>query len=503
MPKGKLTYLTKTRYVTGLRCKKALWLMFNKPERLSEVDEATQHRFDEGHVVGELAKSLFPKGIDIKEVIPEENDKVSRALLKKRKPLFEAGFIHKNGKCYARADILFPVSGNQWDIIEVKSATRVKEEYLYDISFQKYCYESAGLKIRKCFVLHVNNQYVRNGKINPKEFFDKAEITEHVENLMPEVSLHVKELFGIIALKKCPEFKNGEEYHDDESGIHDDDKIWRDNPESDIFDLYRGGKKALELFNMGVFNIKNIPTHHELNDKQMIQKKTHSTGRAHVESDELRSFIEGLKYPLYFIDFETYNTAIPLYDGLKPYQQIPFQFSVHLVAKKGKKPTHYSFIAEGSADPRPKFTKELKRAIGTLGSIIVYNQSFEQTIVKNLGALLPEYKDWADSTVKRMVDLLVPFRNFAYYHPKQRGSISLKRVLPALTGTTYENFEIANGSQASLSYLFITHGSYDGEKPTLKEIKKVRADLEKYCGQDTEGMIWILDKLESITSYNI
>ena len=166
MSKGKLTYLTKTRYVTGLSCKKALWLMFNKPERLPEVNEATQHRFDEGHKVGELAKSLFPNGIDIKEVIPEENDKVSRTLLKKRKPLFEAGFVHKNRRCYARADILFPVSGNQWDIIEVKSATGVKEEYLHDVSFQKYCYESAGLRIRKCFVLHVNNQYVRNGKIN-------------------------------------------------------------------------------------------------------------------------------------------------------------------------------------------------------------------------------------------------------------------------------------------------------------------------------------------------
>ena len=501
MSKGKLTYLTKTRYVTGLSCKKALWLMFNKPERLPEVNEATQHRFDEGHKVGELAKSLFPNGIDIKEVIPEENDKVSRTLLKKRKPLFEAGFVHKNRRCYARADILFPVSGNQWDIIEVKSATGVKEEYLHDVSFQKYCYESAGLRIRKCFVLHVNNQYVRNGKINLKEFFGKTEITEHVESLMPEVPSYVKDLFGIIALKKCPEFKNGEEYHDDLSGIHDDDKIWRDNPESDIFDLYRGGKKALELFNIGVFQIKNIPMHHELNDKQMIQKKTHSNGRPHIENKELRSFIENLKYPLYFIDFETYNTAIPLYDGLKPYQQIPFQFSVHLVSKKSKKPTHYSFIAEGSADPRPQFTKELKRAIGTTGSIVVYNQSFEQTVIKNLGVLLPEYGDWAESTVKRMVDLLVPFRNFAYYHPKQKGSASLKRVLPALTGTTYDDFEIANGAQASSSYLYITHGAYDGTKATASEIREIRAHLEKYCGQDTEGLIKVLEKLGKVVKH--
>lgn len=496
-------YLTKSRYITGLSCRKALWLMFNAPEKLPVVDEATQHRFDEGHLVGELAKSLFQRGIDIKEVIPDENDKVSRSLLKKRKPLFEAGFIHKNGRCYARADILYPTSNNQWDIIEVKSATGVKEEYLHDISFQKYCYESAGVKIRKCFVLHINNQYVRNGKIDPTEFFGKAEVTEHVENLMPEVPSHIKDLLNIIALKKCPEFKNGEDYHDDPSGIHDDDKIWKENPDSDIFDLYRGGRKALELFNMGVFRIKDIPDHHELNDKQTIQRETHTSGKPHIEDKELVSFIKSLEYPLYFIDFETYNTAIPLYNGLKPYQQIPFQFSVHLVSKKNQKPTHYSFIAEGAVDPRPKFAKELKHAIGTSGSIVVYNQSFEQTIVKNLGAYLPEYEQWAESIVKRMVDLLIPFRNFAYYHPSQKGSASLKRVLPALTGKTYEDFEIANGSQASLSYLFITHGAYSGEKAGSEETKKVRADLEKYCKQDTEGMIWILARLETLKERKI
>lgn len=496
----KTIYLTKTRYVVGLSCHKALWLMFNAPERLPETDEATQHRFDEGHMVGELAKNLFPNGIDIAEVIPEENDKVSKTLLKKRKPLFEAGSIHKDGKCYARADILYPVGSNEWDIIEVKSATGVKKEYLYDVSFQKYCYESSKVKIRKCFILHINKDYIRNGKINPKEFFAKTEITSYVNDMVANVPTNVENLFAIIKHKKCPEFKAGEEYHDDPSGIHDNDKIWCDNPEADIFDLYRGGRKALELFNSGIFKIKDIPDSHKLNDKQMIQKLTHASRKPHIASKELLTFVKSLKYPLYFIDFETYNTAIPLYNGLKPYQQIPFQFSVHLVNKKDAKPTHYSFIASGASDPRPEFTKELKKVLGANGSIIVYNQAFEQTIIKDLAALLPEYEKWADSTIQRMVDLLVPFRNFAYYDPIQKGSASLKKVLPALTGKTYEDFEIANGSQASLSYLFITHGSYEGAKATPSEIKGIRASLEKYCGQDTEGMIWILDRLENLKS---
>lgn len=499
------TLLTKSRYVSGLQCKKYIWLAFNKPEALPEIDEATQHRFDEGHKVGELSKSLFPDGIEVNERIPIENDKKSKELLKKRKPLFEAGFIHKGGKCYARADILVPSGKKEWDIVEVKSATSVKEDYLEDISFQKYCYESAGLKIRKCFVLHINNQYVRQGDIEPKEFFVQAEVTEEVKDLMSDVPSKINKLFEIIALKNCPEITpqdhcclgDSEAYKRFEL-IHESDKFWKDHPECDIFDLYRGGKKMLELFKSGVLTIKDIPVHYKLNDKQIIQHKTHSSGKYHYDKEELSIFIKSLQYPLYFLDFESYNTAIPLYNSLKPYQQLIFQYSLHVIEKKGAKPKHYSFIAEGTDDPRPMFAKELKKVLGTKGDIIVYNQSFEKTRLKELGTFLPPYASWVEKVVDRMVDLLVPFRNFAYYHPKQHGSASIKYVLPVLTGATYEDFEIANGAQASLEYLFIIHGSYDGTKATPEDIKKVRADLEKYCGQDTEGMIWILDKLKEL-----
>ena len=490
------TYLTKSSYVMALGCPKAVWLKFNRPEALPKINEETQHRFDEGHKVGELAKSLFKNGIDIDEIIPSKNDKISRALLAKKKPLFEAGFFHKNKRCYARADILVPVTTGVWDILEVKSSTGVKDYHIHDLSFQKYCYESAGLKIRKCNVVHINKEYVRNGEIDPREFFARTDVTENVSQLMPELPSRIKTVFDTIKLKECPEFMKGEEYHDDPDGIHADDKFCREHPDLDIFDLYRGGKKAIELFNAGILRIKDIPTDHELNDKQAIQYKTHSSNTHHIDHEEIRSFMKLLKYPLYFIDFETYNTAIPLYDGLRPYQQIPFQFSVHVMAKKAQKPKHYSFIAEGSDDPRLMFLKQLKNAVGTKGSVVVYNQVFEQTVLKHLVTEHQEYARWAHSTINRMVDLLVPFRGFAYYHPSQKGSASLKYVLPALTGVTYENFEIANGSQASLTYLFITHGSYEGEKASTKEIKETRANLEKYCGQDTEGMIKVLEKLE-------
>src|SRR3989344_8498141 len=209
MTPHKPSILTKSKYVNGLQCSKWIWLSFNKQEELPKINEATQHRFDEGHRVGELAKSLFPDGIEIEEIVPIENDKKSRGLLEKRKPLFEAGFIHKDEKCYARADIIVPVEKDKWDIYEVKSSTEVKEDYIQDIAFQKYCYESTGLKIRNCFVIHINNQYVRQEEIEPKEFFVIAPVSDEVETEIENVEDNIDKLFKVIALKEAPEIKPG------------------------------------------------------------------------------------------------------------------------------------------------------------------------------------------------------------------------------------------------------------------------------------------------------
>ena len=495
--------LTKSRYVNGLQCSKWIWLSFNRPQDLPKVDELAQHRFDEGAKVGELAKSLFPDGISVKSQLNhEENHKESKELLKKRKPLFEAGFIHKNGKCYARADILVPVGKDEWAIYEVKSATNVKEEYIWDVAFQKYCYESAGLKISQCYIIHINNQYVRNGEIEVEELFVTAPVNDEVSVEMDKIDSKIKKLFKIISLKTCPEFQKGEECHEDDLDVHHDDKFWKEHPECNILDLYYGGKKAIELFNAGILSIEDMDEGHfttrPQKKQQKIQYNVVKNGEHHTDKKELTKFIDGLKYPLYFMDFETYTTAIPLYDNLKPYQAIPFQFSVHVIEKSGAKSKHHSFIASGDKDPRLEFARGLKSVIGETGTVLVYYQSFEKGRLKELAEIFPDESNWINSVIKRFVDLYEPFKNFAYYHPSQDGSASLKKVLPALTGKGYDDFEINNGLLASVSYLFITHGAYNGDNPTPQEIKKVRANLEKYCGQDTEGMIWILEKLKEL-----
>ncbi|MFH1584494.1 MAG: DUF2779 domain-containing protein [Actinomycetota bacterium] len=484
----KMTLLTKSKYVTGLQCPRCLWVMMHEKERIPEPDVVTQHRFDQGHLAGNLAKSCFPKGIDISEDDFMKNIETTKELLKKRKPLFEAGIMADN--LYSRADILRPVK-DAWDIIEVKSSTKVKDVNIQDVSFQKYVYEKAGLKINKCFLMHINNQYVRKGKIDPNQLFIIEDITEDVNSASIGIQERIKALFDAISKKECPEISIGPFCRDPyECALHEE--CWHKMPKNSVFDLYGSMKKGFELFDNGITNIKDIPDDFRLTTNQQIQRECEKTKKPFIDKDKIKEFLNSLEYPLYYLDFETYSTAIPLYDDLKPYQQLPFQFSLHIYEKNGKI-THKEFLAKGKGDPRKEFLKALKAGLGDKGDIIVYHQCFEIGRLKELAEALPEYKEWVASVIDRIVDLLMPFRKFYYYNPKQQGSASLKKVLPAITGKDYSHLEISEGMTASLQYLEITHG-----EGTKEEIEKIRKQLLEYCCLDTEAMVWIIDELKKL-----
>jgi len=514
------TILSKSLYMKGMQCPKYLWIVCHEKERIPPYDESTMHLFNQGKLIGDLARTLFPGGAEIKADYWDYAASNNRSVeaLELRKPLFEAGFVASTepddntsdymntAGIYSRADILMPVGtdeDNEWDIIEVKSGTSVKDENVQDVAFQKHCYITAGLKIRKCFLLHVNNEYVRKGKIDVKKLFVKEDITEKVSDAILGIEDRIAFMLKVISGRKCPGPDLGIKIgpmcdHPYECPLKD--YCWEKMPLTSVFNLHRIGIKAFELYESGVMNIENIPSNYELNEKQLIQHKCAKSGKPCIHKEKIKEFLKTLKYPLYFMDFETYSTAIPLYNGLKPYQNIPFQFSVHVQEKENGELKHYSFIAEGSSDPRKKFIEELKKVLGTEGSIIVYFQSFEKGRLEELGKIFPKHRKWVKSVIKRIVDLFVPFKNFYYYDSRQHGSASLKEVLPTLTGKSYEGMGIAEGNMASLSYLYITHGSIDGKKATSDETKKIRHDLEEYCGLDTEGMVWIVKKLRELTT---
>ncbi|MAH02004.1 MAG: DUF2779 domain-containing protein [Candidatus Woesearchaeota archaeon] len=487
------TFLSKSKYLLGLQCPKYLWIAIHEKEKIPEVDQATQHRFDQGHLVGELAKKWFPKGIDIDQEDFKKNIEETKELISKRKILFEAGILADN--IYSRADVLKPVGKDEWDIIEVKSSTEVKDVNIHDVSFQKHCYEKFGLKIRKCFLMFINNKYVRKGDVDPKELFKIEDITLQVDEVSEGIKERIEDMFKIIGMKKCPDVKLTKDcFKPYPCPI---EECWSFLPKNNVFSLYRGGKKGFELYDDGIYSIKDIPLDFKLTSNQQIQKDCTISKKAYVDKEKIKSFLDTLKFPLYFLDFETYCTAIPLYDNLSPYQQIPFQFSLHILEDINSKPKHHSFLAEGDKDPRMDFLVSLKKVIGKKGDILVYNKAFENRIMNELSRAFPK-NNWIESVTDRFVDLLIPFRKFYYYNSKQEGSASIKDVLPALTGKSYVDLEIAGGESASLQYLYITHGATDGTMATEKETAEIRKNLEKYCKLDTEGMIWIVEKLRGL-----
>lgn len=487
-----MVLLSKSSYITGLQCHKYLWISFHQKDLIPEHDAGAKHKFEQGHIIGSMAKELFPKGIDIAPFGIDKNVSDTKTLLSKRVPLFEAGF--QSGNVYSRVDILCPAGRDKWDILEVKSSTDVKEVYLHDVSFQKYCCEKAGLKIRKCFVLHVNNKYVRRGKLNSKKFFVKKDVTSDVDVLMPTVESNIIKMFETLALSSCPKISIGD-YCSKPYECPLTEHCWGFLPEHNVFELYRGGKKSFELFNQGILTIKDIPDTFELSDKQMIQKKCELNGEVHIVKNEIKKFLSLIKYPVYFMDFETINPAIPLFDKLKPYQRIPFQFSIHIQESPNSEIKHLSYITDGKHDPRTEFLDELKKGLGTTGTIIVHNQVFEKGMLKELGEAFPKYKKWVEHTNERILDELIPFSNFHYYNRKQKGSASIKNILPALTPKSHKELEITNGEDASLTFLDITYGDV-----TPEYRQKKRKELERYCGLDTEAMIHIIDKLRKDVS---
>jgi hypothetical protein len=486
--------LSKTKYLNGLQCKKLLWYIYNEPEKIPKPDESTQAVFDQGHLVGQYAKQLFPNGVEVDHTKSfEEGLKSTQELVIKRSPIFEAALTYKN--CYARADILEPVGKDKWNLIEVKSSTDIKDVNYSDIGFQYYVYTGAGLKIDKCYLMCIDNTYVRKGGIDSHKLFKKIDVTDDTKTSYSKmIEKNVAEMVKAINDRNAREIGIGNHCNDPyECPLID--KCWSFLPERNVFLLYKNKKLPMTLIKDGILELGKIPEKIELNEKNQIQVACEITGKPHIDQDKIKEFLDTIQYPAYYMDFETWTSAIPMFDGSSPYQQIPFQFSVHVVKEKGAKPEHHSYLKDRTDDPRPEFMAKLKEVIGLKGSVIAFNAGFETGIIKRCAEAFPEYKKCVTSIEERIVDLLQPFRDFAYYHPKQDGSCSLKKVLPVLTGKSYNDMEIGDGGTASREYFRVIFTEDNKDKD------KVRNLLEEYCGLDTMGMVDIIDKLHALTKY--
>ena len=465
--------VSKSDYVQSLKCLNYVWHKFNDKEKLPSLDRV--FIVQRGVEFGALAQKLYSDGISIKFNYKQASKDTSESL-DLGKPIFEATF--ETDKLYCMVDILVPSEGG-WDIVEVKSGSSVKKEHYDDVAFQRYVLEKSGIKVNKCYLMHANKKYIRKGDIDIKSLFMKTDITEKVEEVINTVPGNIERLLSYVS-KDMPDNKH--KFCSKPTKCDLREICWDHLPEHNILELHGlWFSKAEPFMDEGKLSILDLPDTFFEKHKHTIQKNAISSGEPQIDHKKIREFKETLTYPLSHFDFETLGTQIPLHDGLNPWGKFAFQYSIHV--DDGKKIKHYEFLASDDKDPQEALVKQLIKDMPTTGSIVTFNMGFEKGILRDLGKRFPAYADKLNDMIKRVVDLQTVFKNFHYHHPAQKGSNSLKAVLPVFSYKNHSDLEISDGTEAFSAFY---DKYYLGKKGS-------RQALLDYCALDTLAMVEILE----------
>ncbi|MEJ2007193.1 MAG: DUF2779 domain-containing protein [Acidobacteriota bacterium] len=486
--------LSKSRFVAGLQCHKRLYLLVHEPELVGEPDQRMQARFDQGIEVGRFARELFQEGVlvetgdgELREALSETSRLMAEG---KILVIFEATFDHQ--KVLVRVDILQRIRrGERWRLIEVKSSSNRKDYYLADVAIQRFVLEGLGFKVDPCLML-LNRDYVFDGKsYDLGRLFKIVEVTPETDALLKEVPAEIQTQLEMLSQETAPDDKPGPQctkpFRCEFFNICN-----RPVPVEDVSLLPRLSQSKFEkLTKLGVTSIRDIPADFSLTKPQQHARAAAVSGKAWFSKD-LKKKLGELRTPLYFMDFETLGPAIPRFAGMRPFEPIPFQWSVHVRRKPESELEHYEFLAEDASDPRAAFLKNLRQVIGDTGHILVYNKAFESGVLGKLAERFPEHKPAVNRLQARLWDLLPVIRSHTY-HIEYRGSFSLKYVLPALVPEmSYEAMGVSEGEEAGAVWDAMIHG-----RLTEEEKKKAKRDLLAYCCQDTLAMVRLLEVLEA------
>ena len=490
------TRIGKSKFVAGCQCLKRLYLQVHEPELAAEPDDASEAVIEQGREVGLLARQMFPGGVEVRsEGGLDQAIRATREIIGNRDvpAIFEGTFEH-NG-VLVRVDILDRRRDERWLLIEVKSTTEVKDHHLEDVAIQHRVVTRSGVDLAASCLAHVSRDYVyEGGPIDTSRFFRIRNLNRQVERLQAELTVQLRSEFRVLAMPEAPNIPAGRQCSNPftcEFFDHCNPPI----PEDHILRLPRiHGSTVAKLVELGVQSIQDIPENYPLTERLQRVCASVQMGEPWY-SAEIGKELSELKYPLYFADFETVNPALPRFVGMRPYDHIPFQWSVHAQRQPGATPEHLEFLATDTNDPRSAFVSALCSALGDRGSIVVYSQQFESQRLLDLAAWLPEFSSRITKIQRRLWDLLPVIRNHVY-HPAFAGSYSLKSVLPALVPEmTYEGMEVADGQAAGLAWESLVRGGLSDH-----ERRTVRTGLLNYCRQDTLGMVKIVASLGSISA---
>ena len=492
--------ISKTQFLHYLQCPAYFWLEKHKPEVVDRValSDFEKQIIEQGVVVEEWARKLYPKGKLVSTRQLQAVDDTKTYLDAGETQIFQATFAADS--LYAMVDILEWDSENSyWIINEVKGTTSkdVKNEvHLQDATFQKIALERAGLAVGKVQLIELNKEFIKDGEIDPIDLLQKTDIGEEIEAMESDILLQIADAQKFLdptskqpicnciyrsRAYQCPTFTY---CHPEVPGysVHD------------ICRIGSSTKKLQEMIDNNWLSITDIPKDFELSPTQKPQVHVTNTNDVIIRKEAIRAELEGIEYPIYFLDYETYPAAIPVFDGCYPFQQVPFQFSLHILSEPTAKLVHKEFLARESDNPMQALATKLREAIGDTGSIIVWNKKFEGKCNEDLASIVPELATFLHGINNRFYDLMEIFSKQHYVHKDFRGGSSLKDVLPVLVpDLSYKELEISDGGMACNAWKKMIFNGL-----SASEAEDIAKNLLEYCKLDTLAMVEIWRALQLI-----
>ncbi|MBN2833062.1 MAG: DUF2779 domain-containing protein [Campylobacterales bacterium] len=489
-------HLSKSLYTRGLQCVKFLWLKKYKKDVLTPPDASAQAIFETGNLVGDLACQLFPNGVEIPYEGTTHEDKIimTQDLINQGiKHIYEATFQYEG--ILVMVDIL-TIEDDIVTINEVKSSTAVKDVYLDDASIQYYVLNGLGYDVQRVNIIHINNAYIRGDELEIHKLFSIVDVSPEVLEKQCNIPSYLEEFRKFLLDKENePNIDIGKHC----SHPYECDAMeycWcrqKQIPEYSIFNISRlKSDKKFELYQKGILHFHQIPDISSFSLSQQIQITSELEQKEIINKEAIQSFLSTLTYPVYHLDFETFQQPVPLWKGINSFMQIPFQYSIHIDYGDGRL-EHKEFLGDENSDPREALAKQLVEDIPSNVTVIAYNMGFEKGVIRKLAQNYPDLHGKLINIHDNIKDLMTPFQTKDYYHPNMKGSYSIKQVLPSLVpemAKAYKELNLVHhGGEAMQTFANLP-------KMDQETRKAYRNALLEYCKLDTLAMVKVLEKLK-------
>lgn len=491
---SKKNSLSKSTLIRSIQCSKSLYLYKNQYNLRDKPNAVQQQKFDRGHRVGKLAHQLFPGGKDCSPPNPfsyDESVAATRLLVQQQFPvIYEAAFRY-NG-ILAALDMLVLKDG-KWYAYEVKSSLRISATYLLDATIQYYVITRSGLPLENFFIVNINSDYVLSETLEVDQYFKKTSVLHEIQERIPFVEKTIENAIETLSMSTIPEVTIGphctKPYPCDFQGY-----CWKELDKSSIW--YLPGISMQEksaLKERGVDMIDQLEITDDLNARQKVIVESYQRQMPYIRKDKLADFLSVIQYPLYYFDVEAFQPAIPIFTGTKPYERMPFLYSLHYKESQESPLQHRDYISPVGTDNRRNFIADFLDATAGPGSILVFNTLMEKGVLFRLASDFPEYKNEILQRINRIIDIEIPFKEMYYYHPKQEGSFSLKAIGNAiLQRDEFAKGSVKDGEEAMAMYNELFYQPDDAGHPRSLQ------QLKDYCATDTFVLYEIVEALKRL-----